>query len=360
MLRTATALADRGHDVRLVTARDEQAPNNRPDPRLRYRSLGRHRTRAAVPALARHLRDTRPDVVLTAMDHANVAGLVAVALSRTGVPVVVSFRMDVVEASRRSGGARGWIRPRAARLTMARAARVVAVSEGVRAGLVALAPASADKVTAIYNPTVHDRMEELAAEPVVAPPGVDPARVVLAVGRLSPSKGFDVLLRAFAQVAPHRGDLHLVVLGEGPLRGRLESQVAELGLTGRVHLPGYAANPYAWFARCRLVAFSSRWEGMANVLVEAGSLGAPIVATDCPSGPRELLEGREQATLVAVDDVDALADALAAEFRRPRQRWEGDWSAHTVEVSTRRYEEVLRAATSDAGATCDPASVRRG
>jgi glycosyltransferase involved in cell wall biosynthesis len=344
MLRIATALADRGHEIDLVTARDEQAANHRPGPQVRYETLGKAHTRSAVRDLAQLLRARRPDVMCTAMDHANAAGLLAAGWSRTGTPVVVTFRNDVAAASRRSGRAFSYIRPQLARLALWRADHVIAVSDGVRAGLDRLAHGSGSKITRVYNPTVRDRLFELASAPAdgaEADAEGDLAVTVLAVGRLSEQKGFDALIRAFAEVAPKHPAARLLILGEGPQRSELEDLARRLGVADRVALPGYATNPYRAMSRCRVFAFSSRWEGLGNVLVEAGALGCTIVATDCPSGPRELLADRPQATLVPVDDVPTFATALDRAVEAPPRRWDADWSEHTVAAAADGYERVL-------------------
>ena len=341
MLRVATALLDSGHEVDFVTARAEQAPNNLPDPRMRYSTLGKHHTRSAIRGLARHLRDRRPDVLLTAMDHANVAGVIAARLSGTHVPVVVSFHSDVSAASRMSGGLFAYVRPTLARWTINRADHVIAISEGVKDGLEEIAPKSRTPISRIYNPTVHDPIFTLAAEPVVVKGDFDLGTTILAVGRLAPEKGFDLLLRSFARVTATHPEMHLLILGEGPLRSDLEARARDLGVADRFHLPGYVANPYQYMARCRIFAFSSLWEGLGNVLVEAGVLGCTIVATDCPSGPRELLDGKSQATLVPVDDVDALTAALLQALDTPHHVSAADWTEHTMAESGHLYEEVL-------------------
>ena len=350
MVRVATMLSARGHDVDLVTASAEQAANNRPVPTLPYRTFGTRHTRSAIPELVRHLRTRRPDALLTAMDQANIAGLVAARLVGRHLPVVVSYHTDVGAAAQRSRHPFSYVRPTLARWTIRGADHVVAVSDGVRAGLARLAPESRAKMTTIYNPTVDEELFELASRPVgAAPDGVDPDSTVLAVGRLTPAKGFDVLVAAFARLVPAHPELRLLILGEGPLRGQLEREAQRLDIGDRVHLPGYVANPYAYMARCRVYASSSTWEGLPTVLVEAGALGCRIVATDCPSGPREILDGRLQAELVGVGDVAGLAGALHRAVQAPHQRSLGDWSEHTARRSADRYEAVLRAVTAARG-----------
>jgi glycosyltransferase involved in cell wall biosynthesis len=104
----------------------------------------------------------------------------------------------------------------------------------------------------------------------------------------------------------------LLILGEGPERARLETLVAELGLGQEVAMPGFKTNPYAYMARAKVLVLASRWEGFANVLLEALAVGTPVVATDCPSGPAEILDYGKYGQLVPVQDVEALARALEA------------------------------------------------
>jgi glycosyltransferase involved in cell wall biosynthesis len=137
-------------------------------------------------------------------------------------------------------------------------------------------------------------------------------RTVLAAERRTFAKGFDVLLLAFAQPVRGDEDLHLLILGEGEERSRLERMAKELGVSDRVFMPGFQVNPYPFFKRAEVFVLSSRWEGLGMVLLEAALLGLPIVATDCPSGPRELLEEVQCAALIPPDDALALAEATRA------------------------------------------------
>jgi glycosyltransferase involved in cell wall biosynthesis len=146
--------------------------------------------------------------------------------------------------------------------------------------------------------------------------GVPGGRFVLFAGRLTPAKRVDRLIRAVARLDASLG-VKLVVLGDGPLREPLEALVAELGLQERVHMPGFAANPYAYMSRAAVFVLSSDYEGMPTVLIEALACGCPVVATDCVSGPREVLGGGEWGELVPVGDVEALAAAIERTLRDP-------------------------------------------
>jgi glycosyltransferase involved in cell wall biosynthesis len=140
--------------------------------------------------------------------------------------------------------------------------------------------------------------------------------VVLAVGRLTRVKDYPTLLRAFAILRARR-PCRLLILGEGRQRPRLERLVGRLGLGEDVRMPGFVANPYAYMARARLLVVSSLREGGPQVLIEALALGTPAVSTDCPSGPREILDGGRYGALVPRRDPAALADAMGATLDAP-------------------------------------------
>jgi glycosyltransferase involved in cell wall biosynthesis len=139
---------------------------------------------------------------------------------------------------------------------------------------------------------------------------------ICAIGRLSEQKGFDSLLNAFAKIDNKR--IELVILGEGPLRIKLETQAKQLGVRDRVHLPGFINNPFEILEQASLFVLSSRWEGFGNVLVEALACGVPVVSTDCPGAPRELLLDGELGHLVPVDDEEAMLKAINEALHSPK------------------------------------------
>lgn len=235
--------------------------------------------------------------------------------------------------------------PRLARVFYPRAQAVIAVSQGVADDLEGLIGTGRARVLVIPNPVVTPDLTALAAaaadHPWFAPEPIAPP-VVLAAGRLSPQKDFPTLIRAFALLVRQR-DLRLLILGEGPERAALETLIQDLGLTGRVALPGFRANPFALIARARLFVLSSAWEGLPGVLIQAMACGTPVVATDCPSGPREVLADGRYGPLVPVGDPQALAQAMGETLDQPmdsdvlRAR-AADFGLAPV---TRRYLEVL-------------------
>ena len=143
--------------------------------------------------------------------------------------------------------------------------------------------------------------------------------VVVSMGRFTEQKGFDILLKAHAAVLKRGLAHHLLILGDGPLRKNLDDLAVELGVVETVFMPGFVDNPIPWLQRSQLFVLSSRFEGLGMVLLEAMAVGVPVVATDCPSGPYEILAGGEYGMLVPVEDVDALSDAMIEMFSEDKR-----------------------------------------
>jgi len=163
----------------------------------------------------------------------------------------------------------------------------------------------------------------------------------LAVGRLTKQKDFPTLIKAFAKVLENR-PTRLLILGEGPDRAALEALVRQLGLEDAVAMPGFVENPYAYMSRSALYVLSSRWEGLPTVLIEALYCGAPVIATDCPSGPREILANGQHGQLVPVGDVTALAQAMEAGLAsKTPQPTNESWHPFTLEAVLDQYVHLL-------------------
>ena len=265
------------------------------------------RLRSAAGPVARQWRAERPDAVLAAMwpltDVAALAKAMAGAAGRRSRLVVSEHNTLSLTPQ-----AKGLLKRAAMRATIAAGHRaadaVVGVSEGVCDDVAALGGMDRRRLHTIYNPAAAGRNDgRPMSDPWPAPPGGR----VLSVGTLKDQKDVPTLLRAMARV---RGDAMLCVLGEGSERPRLEALVRELKLEGRVLLPGFAADPAPWYAHADAFALASRYEGFGNVLVEALEFGLPVAATDCRSGPSEILAGGAYGRLVPVGDDAALAAAI--------------------------------------------------
>jgi glycosyltransferase involved in cell wall biosynthesis len=191
--------------------------------------------------------------------------------------------------------------------------KLIGVSEGVVEDLVRSYPRLRGKAVAIRNPLLLQQIRTQArADPPACTNQVFAKRTILAVGRLTHQKGFDILLPAFAELVRRGLDLHLLILGEGEERARLEDTANRLGVSNRVFMPGFQINPYPFFARAETFVLSSRYEGLANVLLEAMALGLPVISTDCPHGPREVTKEGRYGILVPPDDPASLAEAVYA------------------------------------------------
>ncbi len=322
MLRLAAGLAQRGLRVELLV-HSLQGAEIAPPAGVGLVQLGQASTLGSVRALSRWLATRRPRWLLSAFPHTNVAAVAAVALAaRQGVVCrsVVSEHAPLSLQISRQGGWRYRALPPLVRWAYPRADAVVAVSEGVRLDLLGLVGAGLQaRLHTIANPVLDaDPSAPMTAATPPHPWLLEPAlRVVLSVSRLSPEKDIPTLLQAFAQLHRQRPQTRLLVAGDGPERPALQAAVHALGLAAVAELVGRVQAPQGWMQRAAVLALASRYEGFGNVLVEALASGCAVVATDCPVGPRELLEGGRWGALVPVGDAGAMAAALQAAVDAP-------------------------------------------
>jgi glycosyltransferase involved in cell wall biosynthesis len=308
--------------------------------------LGTRSPLALVRRLAGFLRRRRPSLLLAAQHHTIVAAVLARRLAASRVPLVAVQHNTLSEVCRNSRyRLTRWFIPTALRLLLPQAETIGAVSEGVASDLAATLGLPRSRVTVLYNPVVGEGLAARAAE-ATGHPWLERKEVpvVLAVGSLIERKDFPTLVQAFAQLVRRR-PARLIVLGEGPERPRLERLVGEFGLANLVALPGFVPNPLAYMAKADVLALSSRVEGMPTVIVEALACGIPIVATDCPHGPAELLGDGAYGRLVTVGDAGAFADALAATLAEPRdpERQRSRAAEFAVDRAVEHYVRLIRA-----------------
>ncbi|NLG84439.1 MAG: glycosyltransferase [Firmicutes bacterium] len=310
MVNLAQGFAAQGLKVDLVLAKAEGPYLSQVSPEVRVVDLKVSRVLACLPGLVRYLRQVRPQALLSAMDHANIVALWARKLARVSTRIVVSVHSTPSMATLHAKTLRGRLMPLWVRPFYPWADAIVAVSHGVAEDLIRFIGFPREKVQVIYNPVVTPELFAKAHEHLDHPwfvPGEPP--VVLSVGRLTPAKDYPTLIKAFALVCKER-PARLMILGEGEERPTLEALIKELDLTQYIALPGFVENPYKYMKRAACFVLSSQWEGLPTVLIEAIALGVPVVATDCPSGPREILEGGRLGTLVPPGDVIELACAI--------------------------------------------------
>ncbi|MCO5090844.1 glycosyltransferase [Bosea sp. (in: a-proteobacteria)] len=344
----ANELAARGHDVTLFTW-NAQGPNAAllsGSVRLidfglpvREGGYGKAATLKSTLRSARLLRRLRPDAVYSAPEFANLVMALALMLARSPARFFPSFH---AAAALSSGKAGAKLAKLLSRLVAARATTAIAVSQGVAADLAALGfPASG--IAVIHNPL----------PPAAAPSGrghawrgalqaMGEGPVVATAGRLVPVKDHRTLLEAFAILRARR-PARLVVFGDGPLAGELSAFAADLGIGADVLFPGYVDDPAACYADADLFVLSSTSEGFGNVLIEAMAAGVPVVSTDAPHGPREILADGRFGALVPVGDAKAMAAAMEAMLDRPTPTAllslrAGDFTAEKIGD---RYEALL-------------------
>jgi glycosyltransferase involved in cell wall biosynthesis len=294
-----------------------------------------------IPALVDYLHAETPTAMLSALNYSNLVALVARRIAGVETRLVVSERNTM---SRRSGtGPRNSQLPKLVARLYPWADAISAVSDGVGEDLASETGIPRDRIVTTYNPVVTPEMSVLARESLVHPwfcSGSPP--VILAAGKLKRQKGFDVLLEAFAKLRREL-DARLVILGEGELRADLERRGGELGLGDDVELPGFVDNPFAYMARASLFVLSSRFEGLPGVLIQAMACGCPVVSTDCPSGPSEILGVGAYGALVPIDDSTALCSAMQETLGQPRdsERLVDRAAEYSLERSTQRYLELM-------------------
>lgn len=312
-------LAEAGLNIDLVLSKAEGSFLAHVPEAVRIINLEQSHVSSSVPAFVKYLRSERPTHLLSAMNYVNILAILANELA--GRPAHLIIREDSTPSVLfdQGQGLKNHLIPYLMRLLYRRADTVLAVSEGVADDLAAFIGLPRNRIQVIGNPIVDEELNRQMEEALPAQwQHLETTPLLLGVGRLSREKNFADLLRAFAMVSKaQRDDLTLVILGEGPERHYLEELAHTLGIADKVEMPGFVDNPYAFMRRARVFVLSSRFEGLPTVLIEAMACGCPVVSTDCPSGPREILLDGKLGPLVPVDDIRGLADAIEATLKAP-------------------------------------------
>ena len=271
--------------------------------------------------LADYLRGYEPDVLFSALSHANIPALLANKRVRNvDTRIVVSNHCPSKFYYRKHAKAR--VTRRLVSLTYRWADNIITVSKGAAEDLYRVAGIPRERIQPVYNPVVTDELRDRAQEEVTHDwlPGDEP--VVLAMGGMeghrSRQKNFDLLVDAFAQVRTEQ-TAKLVILGKGEDRNRLQQRTEELGIADDVDFPGFVDNPFPYMRESSVFVLPSRYEGFGNVIVEAMACGCPVVSTDCLSGPAEILDYGTYGELVPVEDAQSMANAISETLENPRE-----------------------------------------
>ena len=294
-------------------------------------------------SLAKYFVQRRPDVVMTMSPHDYFCTLLGLRISRTASPIICSVHNTVRDDIYDSYKSRD-------KVIFFRLLKYAdwthTVSEGIKQDIVGHGIYPENRISTIYNPAIEPEHANLSHQ-TSNHPWIDRKvefkhKVILAVGDLANRKGHRELICAFAKIRA-TVNTKLIILGEGPERKNLEYLICQLGLSDYVALPGWLKNPFPFMRGCDVFALSSRYEGLANVLIEALYCGCKIVAKDCPHGPSEVLENGRYGTLVPMDDENALVDAILCAFKMKvdRNALKKRAEDFTIERIGPQYEKLL-------------------
>lgn len=319
MVHLANGLADEGYDVELVLGRSGGDYADLVDEDVAVRDLDVRRAPLApsvgsIPSLYAYFRDNDPDAIVSSIHHVNVFVLLAHRLASSSATTIVSLHGDPVRLSETS--TRSALVFRVADHVYRWADHVVAVSEGVAESFCTTTSFEPESVDVVYNPVVTSDLLERSREEPDHPWFDEPEPVLLNVGRFSDQKNQACLLRAFERLCDDR-DAKLLLVGRGEREAELAELADDLGVADHLDVVNWTENPYAMMRAADAFVLSSIWEGLPTVLIEALACECPIVSTDCPSGPAEILADGEYGELVEPDDPAALEAGIRRELDDP-------------------------------------------
>jgi len=313
--RLASALAARGHDVDLIigfVAEDLSVPEV---DGVTVIHLNRPKARYILFDMVRYLKNEKPDAVFSAEDHLNAIVITSALLSRSKTKITGSSRVNPFDTYSRKILSKRWFLKQIMAVLMWRADVLTCVSK-----------AMVDQYRTLFRDAPHvcvyNIVDTLAARTRIAEPvdhpwfGQRTVPTLVAAGQLGPWKGFSDLIAA-VHIVTQKQPIRLAIFGEGLQRAELQAQIDQLGMGEIISLEGHVANPLKYFAHADVFVLSSHFEGMPNVLIEAIMAGCTPVATDCPTGPREILESGRYGYLVPVKDPIALAAGIENALSRP-------------------------------------------
>lgn len=306
----ANGFVQRGYAVDMVLLSVTGVFLNELNPEIRVVDLQAKRLRGLLLPLMHYLRSHRPAVLLPCMWPITVIALWAAKLARVSTRVVVAEHTTWSRAEICNSRFTRWQVKTSMHYTFPLVDGIVTVSQGAADDLARFANLDRNEITVIYNPVVGEARPVASALLQPSAWWSGSHRRLLAVGTLKAIKDYGNLLTAFALLPTHV-NAKLLILGEGECRAALEQQAQQLGIANKVFMPGFTSDPSPYYQQADLFVLSSTGEGLPTVIIEALDAGTPVVSTDCPSGPREILSDGKFGRLVPVGDAQALAAAMA-------------------------------------------------
>ncbi len=315
----ARGFLEHGLAVDMVQATPDGGFRDQVPAGVRLIDLNASRALTSVGPLVRYLKQTRPDAMICGAIQTNIAAVWAKRLARVPTRFILTEHNVISAITTNAPMLRTRVTPFFVRRFYPWADELVAVSEGAGNDLASLLGVPAERVHVIYNPIVGPELWKRAAEPLADRAfSADPRPCILAVGRLHYHKDYPTLVRAMA-IVRQTTNARLVFLGDGEERSRLVSLAQQLQLESCVSFLGEVSNPLPYMKRASVLGLSSIVEALPTVLIEALAVGLPIVATDCPTGPREILGDGAYGSLIPVGDSAALAEALLLVLRQSKR-----------------------------------------
>jgi len=338
-LTLAEGLSHLGLKIQLLVFNLDGAFANDLPPNVEVIDLGTGSNSEVIAKLAFHLIRNRPRVILSALVNADQAVAIVAPILR--IPCFIAIHNTMSQAFRDVDNPKVAARAARIRKLYRRVSGLIACGKGAATDadhFLGLAPGT---VVPINNPAISQRLFELAKHPVEHQwftPEYPP--VIVSVGRLTWEKDFSNLVKAFSVVKKER-DCRLLILGEGADRQSLEALIDSLGLTESVSMPGFCSNPYAILSKSAMFVLSSCTEGLPTVLIEALACGTPVVSTNCPNGPDEILHGGKYGRLVPIEDAEALASAMIQTLDAPIKPSVESWGPFEALEVCQEYRKIL-------------------
>jgi glycosyltransferase involved in cell wall biosynthesis len=343
VIRLMHGFIQRDINVTLVLATPHGILHDEIPVRVKVINLNSNRSIYSIIKLSSYINNHKPKVIISFLSRANRNALISKLIARKGTRVCVVEQNTISMGLKNTGFIRRFLALLIFKILYPHADKIINVSEAAADDLSKLLPRKSNKVITINNPIVDNNMlngvndnpphEWLQSKDVP---------VILGVGRLMEQKNFLNLINAFAIVKKHR-NARLIILGEGEQRILIEREIKKNNLKDSVILPGFVRDPLRYMKHSSLFVLSSNWEGLPTVLVEALACGCPVVSTDCPSGPREILDEGKYGKLVPTNDSSALGNAIleSLDSKIDREILRRRAAEYSIEKVTDRYINIL-------------------